>query len=184
MKAVSFLIGVLLLTQQGNPQAPSNSSLGQHKDILATADSDGSLNLFVSAVRLSGMAKTFRGTDQLTVFAFNDQAFTKLPPDIRRSLLEEPRLFGPLLAHYVIRGELSARELSGQRSAKSLDGLRVRLDRRNGKQRVEGSDIERSDIACSNGIIHVIDSLEVGFVYRLLDEFQQQTTGQTPVLSK
>jgi uncharacterized surface protein with fasciclin (FAS1) repeats len=181
MKTVVLLVGVLLLASLGGGQQPSDSlSPAAHKDVLATAESDPSLSLFVLAARSSGMAQTLRAADHVTVLAFSDRAITQLPPKMRQSFLDRPSLFRPILSRYVLSGELSARALAGHTSVKSHDGSTVKIDTRGGKLRVEGSEIGRSDIACSNGVIHVIDSLETGVIDRLLSQLRPHAPGTKP----
>jgi uncharacterized surface protein with fasciclin (FAS1) repeats len=161
VKTVAFVVGILLLTQVGYAQ-----SSGERKDILATAEADGSLNQFVAIARQSGMAKMFRDTNHLTVFAFTDQAFAKLPRDVGRSLMEQPRLSWPLLVHYVTPGDLRAKDLAAGGSVRSLDGLNVRFDHHNGKLRVQDSELGRT-IICSNGMIHMVESLDIAYIEQL-----------------
>ena len=176
MKTLLLLATVLFsMCQTITAQSYSDTGQGQPKDILETAKSYGSLNQFVAMAGQSGMAKMLEGSEHLTIFAFSDQAFAKLPLDLSRALLQQPRLFWQVLSHYATHGDLVAGDLVEDKSVKSLAGEILRWDRKDGKLRVQYSEVERSDIMCVNGVIHIINSLDVAYVQQILKRSTQKS---------
>jgi uncharacterized surface protein with fasciclin (FAS1) repeats len=155
MKALLFLVVTLFLAQVSRAQNQTPVASNHPKNLLETIDEDGSLSFFGRVVRAAGMAEKLKSSDHMTVLAFDDRALLKLPPDLRQSLVEHPQLFGPLLLHYVIPRDVNSQNL--ERKALTLDGLKLRVEQREGTLRVQNAKVTRSDITASNGVIHVLD---------------------------
>ena len=51
------------------------------KDIVQTAQDNGSFNTLVIAIQQAGLVDTLKGTGPFTVFAPTDAAFAKIPKD-------------------------------------------------------------------------------------------------------
>jgi uncharacterized surface protein with fasciclin (FAS1) repeats len=133
-------------------------------DLLSTLQADRSLAMFVTAVQSSGMAKMLREEGPLTVFALSNRAFANLPKEDRETLLTDRAALHFLMAHYMIRGVISASDAAGLQSARTLVGVKLHIDNRSEGSYVNGAKLSQSDIQCTNGIIHVLDSFDPGLV--------------------
>ncbi|MEE2641469.1 MAG: fasciclin domain-containing protein [Planctomycetota bacterium] len=133
----------------------------QQKTIVETAVSAGKFKTLVAAVKAAGLVKTLSGHDKFTVFAPTDEAFAKLDPQVVQTLLkpENKSALTDVLTYHVLAGKISARDAYPLTSAKTVNGQRLKLDLGGKSPRVNESTLVITDIACSNGVIHVIDSV-------------------------
>lgn len=133
----------------------------QKKNIVDTAMAAGSFTTLAKALTAAGLVDTLKGAGPFTVFAPNDAAFAKLPAGTLDALINAPskeRLIALLKLH-VISGKVMSAEIKGKSIApRSLQGEDLRIDGTNGVT-VNGSKVVTADVDCSNGVIHVIDTV-------------------------
>jgi uncharacterized surface protein with fasciclin (FAS1) repeats len=144
--------------------ATSLSTSASAADIVETAQSGGQFKTLVAAVKAAGLASTLKGRGPFTVFAPTDAAFRKLPPGTLESLLrpENRDQLRKVLTYHVVPGKVMASDLSGKRlAAGSVEGSKLRIDARRGKVKVERATVTKADIAASNGVIHVINTVMI-----------------------
>ena len=165
MKMASIIVTVTLLTGLGSARAQEAS---QPQDLLSVAESNRSIGMFVAAARSSGMAKTLKEEGPFTLFAVRNQAFANLPKEDRETLMTNPGAMHFLLAHYVVRGDVNAEDSAGLESARTLDGMRLRVDVRSEGVYVNGSRLGQDTIHCANGTIYVLDHFDPGWVHEAL----------------
>jgi len=127
-------------------------------DIVDTAVSAGQFETLVIAVKAAGLVETLKGEGPYTVFAPNDAAFAKLPPEQLEALLQDPDALANVLTYHVVPGKLMAADVLTLRSASTVQGQEITIDTGDGV-RVDGAKVVRTDIVTSNGVIHVIDSV-------------------------
>ena len=128
-------------------------------DIVDTAVAAGSFNTLVTAVKAAGLVGTLKGKGPYTVFAPNDAAFAKLPPGTVESLLKNKKKLATILKYHVVAGRVKAADVAGKMlKAPTAAGLPVNVDGSLGV-RVNDAHVIQPDIAASNGIIHVIDTV-------------------------
>ncbi|NUP94532.1 MAG: fasciclin domain-containing protein [Planctomycetaceae bacterium] len=139
---------------------------GQKQDIVATAIGAGSFQTLVAAVQAAGLVDTLKGKGPFTVFAPSDEAFAKLPKGTLESLLkpENRQQLVDILTYHVVPAEVTSAAAMKVDFAQTVLGqaLRVeKLDIADGKTvlRIDGATVTAADIACSNGVIHVIDTV-------------------------
>jgi uncharacterized surface protein with fasciclin (FAS1) repeats len=133
----------------------------QQKTIVETAVAAGNFNTLVTAVKAAGLVDTLNGHTQFTVFAPTDEAFAKLDPKTIESLLK-PENKGQLtkvLTYHVVAGRVAARNAYDLNSATTVNGQRLPINLRGDSLKVGDSTILVTDIQCSNGVIHVIDTV-------------------------
>lgn len=133
----------------------------QQKTIVQTAIDAGNFNTLVAAVQAADLVNTLNGRDQFTVFAPTDEAFAKLDPATIQTLLkpENKGQLAGILTYHVLSGRVNARDAYDLRSAMTVNGQRLALDFQGDGLRVGDSKIVVTDIQCSNGVIHVIDTV-------------------------
>jgi uncharacterized surface protein with fasciclin (FAS1) repeats len=131
------------------------------KDIVDTAASAGSFKTLVAAVQAAGLVDTLKGQGPLTVFAPTDEAFKKLPAGTVENLLkpENKDKLIAVLTYHVVPGRVTASEVVGLDSAKTVNGRSLKISARDGKVMVDNARVTATDIMASNGVIHVIDSV-------------------------
>ena len=131
------------------------------KTIVETAIEAGNFKTLVTAVQAAGLVDTLSGHDQFTVFAPTDEAFAKLDSETLENLLkpENKDQLAGILTYHVLPGQVAARDAYDLSSAQTANGQRLPIDFRGNSLTVGESKITFTDIQCSNGVIHVIDSV-------------------------
>ncbi len=145
-----------------NDTAPPPAATPATKsDIVDTAVAAGSFTTLVAAVKAAGLVETLKGAGPFTVFAPTDDAFKKLPAGTVETLLkpENKGKLVDLLKFHVVSGHVSSKDAMGVSSAKSLLGKDLKIAPMNGGLSVGGGMVIKADIECSNGVIHVVDSV-------------------------
>ncbi|EPR76567.1 putative Sensory subunit of low CO2-induced protein complex [Leifsonia rubra CMS 76R] len=101
---------------------------------------------------------TLSGPGPFTVFAPTDAAFAKLPEGTVESLLADIPKLTAILTYHVVSGSVHAADLPGTPSATTVQGTDVTFDTSSGVK-VNDATVTQADIATSNGVIHVIDTV-------------------------
>ncbi|MFO1001456.1 MAG: fasciclin domain-containing protein [Planctomycetaceae bacterium] len=133
----------------------------QQKDVVDTAVSAGSFKTLVAAVKAAGLVETLKGEGPFTVFAPTDEAFAKLPAGTVESLLkpENKGKLQAILTYHVVPGKVMAADVVKLSGAVTVQGQQVDIAVADGTVTVDKAKVLKTDIACSNGVIHVIDSV-------------------------
>jgi len=131
------------------------------KDIVDTAVGAGSFNTLVAAVKAAGLVETLKGKGPFTVFAPTDDAFKKLPPGTLEDLLkpENKEKLKGILTYHVVAGKVMAKDVVKMKSAKTVNGQSVTISTKDKDVMVDNAKVTKTDIGCSNGVIHVIDTV-------------------------
>jgi len=128
------------------------------KNIVETAVEAGSFKTLVTAVKAAGLVETLSGPGPFTVFAPNDVAFAKLPSGTVERLLKDKKKLTSVLTYHVVPRKLMASDVMKMRSAKTVQGQEISIKTMSGVK-VDNANVIKADIECSNGVIHVIDSV-------------------------
>ena len=147
-------VAALLLATAAFAAAPA-------QDIVDTAVSAGSFNTLVAAVKAAGLVDTLKGAGPFTVFAPTDEAFAKLPAGTVEYLLkpENKDKLVAILTYHVVAGKVMAADVVKLHSAKTVNGQELTVEAGMGSVTVDGAKVVKADILCSNGVIHVIDTV-------------------------
>jgi uncharacterized surface protein with fasciclin (FAS1) repeats len=156
--AVCALIGSALV---GGPAKADHT-----KDIVDTAVKAGSFKILVTAVKAAGLVDTLKGDGPFTVFAPTDAAFKKLEkakPGILETLLkpENKEKLTAILTYHVVPGKVLAADvlnLKNGTKVKTVNGKSVTVGNKHGVH-VDNAKVVKTDIECTNGVIHVIDTV-------------------------
>lgn len=134
---------------------------GSKADIVDTAVSAGSFKTLVAAVQAAGLVDTLKGPGPFTVFAPTDEAFAKLPAGTVENLLkpENKAKLASILTYHVVSGNVTAEQVVKMNSATTVNGKPLHIKVTNGSVMVNNANVIKTDIATSNGVIHVIDTV-------------------------
>ena len=124
--------------------------------ILETALAAGAFNTLLSAVDAAGLRGALEGPGPFTVFAPVDDAFAALPPGTVQTLVDNPPQLARILKYHVLAGAHGRSALVGQPEWSSLEGAPIPI-RCSEPFEVKNATVVTADIACDNGIVHVID---------------------------
>lgn len=131
------------------------------KSIVETAVDAGAFQTLVAAVQAAGLVDTLIGPGPFTVFAPTDEAFAKLPGGTVETLLkpENKAQLVKVLTYHVVAGRVAAADVVKLSGAKTVEGQRVKIVANDAGVSVNQASVVQTDILCSNGIIHVVDSV-------------------------
>jgi transforming growth factor-beta-induced protein len=130
-------------------------------DIVDTAVDAGTFTTLASALAAADLITTLKGEGPFTVFAPTDAAFAKLPPETLADLLkpENKSKLQEILTYHVVPGKLMASDVVSMNGAKTVNGEDLKITTDMGKVMIDNAQVTQTDIQCSNGIIHVIDTV-------------------------
>ena len=130
----------------------------QAKDIVDTAVAAGNFKTLAKALAAAGLVETLKGAGPFTVFAPTDEAFAKLPAGTLEALLADKAKLTAVLTYHVVPGKVMAADVVKLKDAKTVQGQSIKIDTTSGVK-VDNANVVKTEIACSNGVIHVIDSV-------------------------
>ena len=141
--------------------APVKSEEMMQKDIVDTAVAAGSFKTLAAALKAADLVDTLKSKGPFTVLAPTDDAFAKLPAGTVETLLkpENKAKLVKILTYHVIPAKAMAADVVKMTSAKTVEGSEVKIAVMDGKVKVNDANVVKTDIACSNGVIHVIDAV-------------------------
>lgn len=133
----------------------------QSRDIVDTAVAAGSFKTLAKALEAAGLVSTLKGAGPFTVFAPTDEAFARLPAGTLESLLkpENKQKLVRVLTYHVVPGKVMAADVMKMKSAKAVSGDTIDVMTKAGTVQVANATVKTADVAASNGVIHVIDSV-------------------------
>ena len=139
----------------------ATNSRASAKDIVDTAVDAGSFSTLAAALQAAGLVDALKGEGPFTVFAPTDDAFARLPEGTVETLLkpENKQRLVDILTYHVVKGQVPASAVVTLSGATSLNGQQVDIKVTDGKVSVDNANVVKTDIACNNGLIHVIDQV-------------------------
>jgi uncharacterized surface protein with fasciclin (FAS1) repeats len=142
--------------------AKSEIKSGNIGNISEAANSNPEISIFLSAVKAAGLEDTLRGNGPLTVFAPNNEAFTKYLPVETLAELQKPeskdKLVSILKGHVITPKFLSSDLQNGQYLPTQQGGqLLVKVS--GNQYYVDDIYVTKANIEATNGVIHVIDRI-------------------------
>jgi uncharacterized surface protein with fasciclin (FAS1) repeats len=131
------------------------------KTIVENAAANEDFSTLVAAVKAADLVETLSGKGPFTVFAPTNAAFAKLPEATLADLLkpENKAKLAGILTYHVVAGKVMAKDVVELKSAKTVQGSKVKIKVKDGTVMVGGAKVVKTDIACKNGVIHVIDAV-------------------------
>ena len=130
------------------------------KDLVAVASGADNFKTLVAAVKAAGLVETLQGKGPFTVFAPTDAAFAKLPAGTVESLLkpENKEKLVAILTYHVVPGKVMAADVKNMK-ATTVNGKELSIKVEGGSVTVDNAKVVKTDVAASNGVIHVIDTV-------------------------
>lgn len=127
------------------------------QDVVDVAVKAGSFKTLATALQAAGLVETLKGPGPFTVFAPTDEAFAKVPKETLDALLKDKAALTKVLTYHVVPGKVMAKDVkAGQ--VKTVNGAMLTVSTNNGVM-VDNAKVTATDVAASNGVIHVIDSV-------------------------
>lgn len=160
---LTFLVTVFLVASCSEEV---QTSLGE-KSITQIAKASSNLTIFAKALELTGLEATFDAEGNSTVFAPTDDAFESLFTEMNVENVEEINvkiLANILKYHVVANASVLSSSLQNNQVVTTLLGENVTVSILDGEVSIvdvnsRASIVGARDVKCSNGIIHVIDTV-------------------------
>ena len=165
ISAMPVAIGALILTgftaSLTSLADDGNGSMSEQSNIVDTAIAAGQFNTLAAALDAAGLVATLQGEGPFTVFAPTDEAFAKLPAGTVESLLkpENRDQLIAILTYHVVPGKVMAKDVVNLSEAKTVNGSNLAIMVMDEKVRINDATVIAADVATSNGVIHVVDTV-------------------------
>jgi uncharacterized surface protein with fasciclin (FAS1) repeats len=130
------------------------------QDIIETAKSTGKFNTLIAAIDAAGLTDTLKGTGPFTVFAPTDEAFAKLPAGTVDALLKDKAKLTKILTYHVVAGQVMAKDVKPGKVT-TVEGSKLSVTKGSYGVKVDNAQVVATDVAASNGVIHVIDTVVI-----------------------
>lgn len=155
-----FIKSILCLASVATLGAGSLSA-AEKKDLVDTAVAAGTFKTLAAALQAAGLVETMKGEGPFTVFAPTDEAFAKLPEGSVEKLLkpENKEKLVEILTYHVVAGAVPAEAALKLTEATALNQKKLALSVKDGALFINEAKVVTADLSCSNGVIHVIDSV-------------------------
>jgi uncharacterized surface protein with fasciclin (FAS1) repeats len=134
------------------------TSVASAADIVETAISAGQFKTLVTALQQADLVDTLKGDGPFTVFAPTDAAFAKLPAGALDALLQDKSKLSAVLTYHVVPGKVMAAQVKPG-EVETVQGKPLSISTNGGSVMVDNAKVTKTDIAASNGVIHVIDTV-------------------------
>ena len=127
-------------------------------DVVETALLNGKFTKLAAALQAAGLVEELKKPGPFTVFAPTDEAFGKIPADQLTALLADKAKLTKVLQAHVVAGKVMAKDVKTMK-AKTLGGAEIDVAVKDGKVTFGGANVTATDVDCTNGVIHVIDTV-------------------------
>jgi uncharacterized surface protein with fasciclin (FAS1) repeats len=181
-----LFIGILLAGCTSQPPAPVVTptptpvptpvpTTPQLRTCYAIIADDPQFSVLNAALKASKLDAALNGNGPFTILAPNDAAFKSLPNGTVETLLKDPQgqLTQVLLDHVIANKTLLAVDITKIGEAKTMQGAVVKINTTADGVTIGGAKVTKTDIVCSNGVIHVVDRV-------ILPPVQVKTATPTP----
>ena len=161
---------VLLLSACGSDGSTSDTTVAATDEtematevgnIVAVAQGNPEFSTLVAAITAAGLGDELSGEGPFTVFAPTNAAFEALPAGLLEKLLlpENKEVLTKILTYHVVAAKVMAADVAAG-DVTTLEGSAFAITTEGGVK-VNASNVTATDVAASNGVIHVIDAVLV-----------------------
>jgi transforming growth factor-beta-induced protein len=132
-------------------------------NIVETAIANKDFNTLVDAVIAADLQTTLGDeSEQYTVFAPTDEAFAALDTEYLNNLVNnDTENLTKILTYHVVSGIVLSTDLSDNMTVATVEGTEITVDIVNETVYINDAMVTTADIECSNGVIHIIDTVLV-----------------------
>ena len=129
------------------------------KNIVDTIGADENFSSLSEAIQAADLGSTLSGPGNYTLFAPDDDAFFKIPPEDYKALLENATELKSVLAFHVVEGKILFKDLKDGQELTTLQGEKLTVKVGPDSVMIDGAKITKRDVMASNGVIQVIDTV-------------------------
>lgn len=171
---VLVLAATVMFAADKNPVVGGQEMLPTN-NVLQNLSRSADHTTLVKAIKAAGLEDTLTGAGPITILAPTNQAFAEMPDGLFDKLMkpENKEQLKKTLLYNMLQGKWSTADLKkkiqeskdGLGELTSMEGAKLKIADHNGMHlmiRSEDDDIGMFsvwDVACSNGLIHVVDNV-------------------------
>jgi len=159
--ALMAFVGFSSVSSAQEKKADDKKAEAKGKDIVVTAMEAGNFKTLCELLTTAGLVDTLKGEGPFTVFAPTDDAFAKMDKKALEDLKkpENKSKLSGILTYHVAKGKHMAAEVGKMKHIKTVNGAEATITSKDDKVMIDTATVTKADIACSNGVIHVIDTV-------------------------
>lgn len=133
------------------------------QNLVSTLKNNTSFSTFINAIDKAGLTASLDGTEQYTLFAPTDEAFSALPAGTLDRLLEPANKdeLASLVNYHLVSGRKTTADVGKWQSARTVQGQAAPVKVTEGTVNIGDAKITRPDIMAKNGVIHGIDKVNL-----------------------
>jgi uncharacterized surface protein with fasciclin (FAS1) repeats len=129
-------------------------------DIIETLKADGHFKTLLKALDKANMTALLKTNPNLTVFAPTDAAFAAMPAGELDRLMKSPAELQKLLTYHVVNASVDSTKIRGAKGGvKTVAGTQLVLDGSGPGLLANNATIVQTDVAATNGTVHVVDKV-------------------------
>lgn len=129
------------------------------QDIMNIIRANENSFVFSSELRATDLEKLLRHGGPFTVFAPNNEAFKKLPPEIAVKMYTDMPAMTKILLYHIVPGTFTSQELRKRQEINTMLGEKLSIEESGDEITINGAKLVTSNIPGANGIVHVIDKV-------------------------
>ncbi|WP_404786023.1 fasciclin domain-containing protein [Altericista sp. CCNU0014] len=141
-------------------KVPTQKTPAKTGTVVDVASGISDFSTLVAAIKAAELTTTLSSRGPFTVFAPTNAAFDKLPKGTVETLLkpENKAKLRKVLTYHVVPGKVLSTAIKPG-PVKTVEGSTVNLQTSGGNVTVNTAKVVKADVAASNGVIHVIDTV-------------------------
>lgn len=159
-KIALFSLALVFFVGCGEQQARWKAGIPSIYDTIKT---NPELEALTQAVEDTKLSSTLDRPGSYTLFAPTNDAFRKLGRE-KLDFLTQPAnrpILANILAYHLTKNQNDLRTLMNTSQLKTLNGRMLEIKSTNGELKINNASLLTSNIATSNGVIHIIDTVLV-----------------------
>jgi uncharacterized surface protein with fasciclin (FAS1) repeats len=134
------------------------ASAAEPVSVAKTIAADASLSTLNSLIIAADLQGALDGAGPFTVFAPSNEALKALPAAVLNDVSKDPAKLKNLLTLHVVPAAAMAKDVKNS-NVKALNGDTLALSKAGEFVTVENAMVTKADIAASNGVVHIIDTV-------------------------
>ncbi len=126
------------------------------QDILGCLSEIGSTRTLMNAIEKAGLTDMFKGPGPFTFFAPNDDAFSRMNTG---AVLEDLESLKSVISYHLATGRHTLDDIRKMETLLTENGKSLTITIDEGETVVDNGKFIKTDIECTNGIIHIVDNV-------------------------
>lgn len=126
------------------------------KDILETLTEEGTFYTLLNVLNTTNLAAKLKEGGPFTLFAPNDKAFERVNLD---EMASDTGNLAEVLGYHLLTRKMASADIGGHETLYTVAGKSLTVHLEEGRPLIDNARYVKTDIECTNGVIHVIDNV-------------------------